>query len=109
MDAKLDKLDRRLERIEPKIDMLGTLTTAIAKELHMAYEAEIAALTAQAKANEDAEDSAGQTLAKLSDIIAALKTSQTDPATAKAITDLAAQLKAHADPLAAAIVAAPQS
>lgn len=107
--ARIDRLDGRLDRLERKIDKLFSILTQVEREVNMAYEAELAALAAQAKANEDQEDSAVAVLAKLADIIAALKTTQTDPATAKAITDLAASLKTHADPLGAAIAASPQS
>lgn len=107
--ADVRNIAARLDRIERKIDRLAITTDQTKRELHMAYEAELAALAAQAKANEDQEDSAVQVLGKLADIIAALKTTQTDPATAKAITDLAASLKAHADPLGEAIAASPQS
>lgn len=53
----------------------------------------------------DAEESAEAAFVKLADMIAALKTNQTDPATAARIQAAADQLKARAARLAAAVVA----
>ncbi len=56
-----------------------------------------------------AEDSAEAAFTRLAALILSLKDSQTDPATAKRITDAAAALKAKADALAAAVAASPTS
>lgn len=67
--------------------------------------AEFDALVAQATANESAEDAAatliGQIAQKVSDLTAQLA----DSPTKQALTDLAAQLKTHADALGAAVAA----
>ena len=61
--------------------------------------ADLASLTVQVKANTDAEDAAVVLLTQLAGMLVACKN---DPA---AIQKLADDLKAHADPLAAAVVA----
>jgi hypothetical protein len=85
---------KRLIRIERKLDLL------LKKEMQLM--ATMAELETQVKANTDAEDSAVlliQGIAKqLTDALAA----GADPARLQALVD---QLKSHADPLAAAVVA----
>jgi hypothetical protein len=76
-------------------------------EVLMAYEQELADAEAEAKANSDQEDSAASVLKVLADLVASLKTGQTDPATAKRITDLTAAIRAGKEKLAAAIAATP--
>ena len=93
------------DRIERKLDRALDLLHTILKDVIMAYEAELTAAEAAAKANSDAEDSAEGLLTSLNALIATLKTAQTDPVTAKRITDLTAAITARTAQLAAAVVA----
>ena len=93
VDYKLDEILRVLHRIE--------------REVLVAYEAELTAAEAAAKANSDIDDSVEGVLAAVTALIAGLKNSQTDPATAKRITDLAAAVTARSAQLAAAAANVP--
>jgi ATP/maltotriose-dependent transcriptional regulator MalT len=108
-DAWAKALNAQIDRIENKLDVIIKDLTRMEKAAMAQYDAELTALEAQAKANEDIEDSATATLAAVSQLVAALKTGQTDPATAARITALAEALKGHSDPLGAAVAATPTS
>ena len=97
--------ESQADRIEGTVNEILRVLHRIEREVLVAYEAELTAAEAAAKANSDAEDSAATLLKTLSDLVAALKAAGTDPATAKRITDLAAALQARADALAASVVA----
>lgn len=67
--------------------------------------ADIDDLEVAVKANTDAEGSAEIAFLKIAAMIAALKSTQTDPATSERIRAASATLKANAERLAAAVVA----
>lgn len=100
-----NNLVARLARIEQQQAEILRVLQRTEREVIVAYEAELAAAEAAAKANSDAEDSAEALFKTLADLVAALKAAGTDPATAKRITDLTAALNARAAQLAAAVVA----
>ena len=101
----LAHIDKKLDAIVGNQDRILAILKRMEGEILMAYEAELTAAEAAAKANSDAEDSAEGLLTSLNALIATLKTAQTDPATAKRITDLAAAITARTAQLAAAVVA----
>jgi chromosome segregation ATPase len=95
---RFERLDRRLAAIERKID--AVLVTQTIEQMEITnMTKELNDLTAQVKANTDAEASAVTLIQGLAAQIAA---AQNDPA---AIAALSAQLKTSADALAAAVVA----
>jgi hexokinase len=98
-------LEARLSRIEHNQHVIMRVLLRTESEVIMAYEAELAAAEAAAKANDDAEDAAEGLFSKLAEIIAALKAGNTDPATAARIQSLADALTARAAQLSAAVVA----
>jgi hypothetical protein len=77
------------------------------RAIKVAYEAELDAAEAAAKANSDTDDSVEQLLVQVTALIASLKTGTTDPATAKRITDLAEALTARSARLATAAATVP--
>lgn len=108
-DNWVKDLDAQLDRIEKKLDKLTSNIARMEIAAMAQYDAELTALEAQAQANADIEDSAAQTLVAVSDLVAQLKQQGTDPATAARISALASALKAHGDPLGAAVAATPTS
>ena len=100
-------LGAQLDRIEKKLDNVTTNLSRMERAAMAQYDAELTALEAQAQANADIEDSAAQTLAAVSELVAQLKQQSTDPATAARITALASALKSHGDGLGAAVAATP--
>ncbi len=104
-----DDTTARLTRIEQKLDSLMRVLSRTEKEVLVAYETELAAAEAAAKANSDIDDSVEQILITVTQLVADLKTAGTDPATAKRITDLAGSLQARAAQLAAAAASVPTS
>lgn len=97
----------RLSRIEQKQDALMRVLLRTEGEVIVAYEAELDAAEAAAKQNSDTDDSVEQILVTVTALVAGLKNAQTDPATAKRITDLAAALTARAAQLGTAAAAVP--
>ncbi len=90
---------RTLDRIERKVDViLQKLGVVLQSEKIMS--AELDALTAQVKANTDVEASAVLAIKGLADKVAALAAAGGTPAQ---FTELAAELKASADALGAAV------
>ena len=87
---------RRLVRIEAKLDWL------IKQEEKMALD--LTALTAEVARTKDVGDSVVALLKQLHDLIVAIPPS-TDPVTQAALDELAANLKAHDDAIADAVVA----
>lgn len=86
-----------------KVDQLLNNT-----EIIMSLETEaLDKLEASTAAINGAEDSAEAAFTRLADMIAALKTNTTDPATAARITAASDALRARADKLAAAVAATP--
>jgi hypothetical protein len=81
----------------------------VVEEEMAALDDQITQLTAQVKSNTDAEDSGTIVINKIpqfiTDAVNAALAKGATPAQLQALTDLATTLKAHADPLAAAIVA----
>ena len=73
----------------------------------MSYETELDAAEAAAKSNSDIDDSVEQILLKVTDLVNSLKGAQTDPATAKRITDLGTALAARAAQLGTAAANVP--
>lgn len=93
----------RLRNIDEKLDLILTN-----QEMIMSLETEaLDKLEASTAAINGAEDSAEAAFTRLADMIAALKTQTTDPATAARITAAADALRARADKLAAAVAATP--
>jgi signal transduction histidine kinase len=107
MDPWQKDVIARLTRIEHNQHRIMRELLAIKGDVEMAYEQELDAAEAAAKANNDIDDSVEQILLKVTDLIAALKTQQTDPATAKRITDLAAAVKGRAERLGTAAANVP--
>lgn len=97
----------QFNRIEAKIDRLMQELLQTERAIHVAYEAELDAAEAAAKANSDTDDSVEQILVAVTALVANLKTAGTDPATAKRITDLAAALTARSSQLATAAATVP--
>jgi len=102
-------LQAQLNRIEASLAWLKAELVQTERAIKVAYEAELAAAEAAAKANSDTDDSVEQILKVVTDLVASLKTGQTDPATAKRISDLAAALTARSAQLAAAAATVPTS
>ena len=102
-----DDVTARLARIEQKQDALMRVLLRTESEVLVAYEQELTALEAAAKQNSDTDDSVEQILVGVSQLVAALKSNQTDPATAKRITDLAAALTARSAQLGTAAANVP--
>jgi len=100
-----EELAAQLARIERNQHIIMRVLMRMESEIIMAFEAELAAAEAAAKANSDAEDAAEGLFTKLAEIIAALKAANTDPATAARIQSLADALTARAAQLSAAVVA----
>jgi|SRR5580765_511244 len=97
-----------LNRIEDKLDrVLNLLFKVLHKgnEIMGQLEDVLAQAETNAKANSDAEDAVEALLNTLSQQIAALKLTTTDPATITRVQALADGLKARAAQLAAAVVA----
>jgi hypothetical protein len=92
--ARLDRVETTLLNMFQKVGLMSV---------------ELDQLTAQVKANTDAEDAAVIALngiaARIDAAVATATAAGASPATLAAITALSTDLKAHADPLAAAIVA----
>ncbi len=114
--SQLDRIEMQVTLLAAKLDAViyqgaasATELTKLENMVKMAYEAELAAAEAAAKANSDTDDSVEQILKVVTDLVANLKTGTTDPATAKRITDLAAALTARSAQLAAAAAAVPTS
>jgi hypothetical protein len=99
----------KLDRIELKLDRLTQQLLQTQRTVNMAYEAELDAAEAAAKQNSDTDDSVEQILKTVTDPVASLKTQQTDSATAKRISDLAAALTARSSQLATAAASVPTS
>jgi hypothetical protein len=97
----------KLDRIEFKLDNILQELLRTERIVKMAYEAELGAAEAAAKQNSDIDDSVEQILRTVTDLVSSLKTQQTDPATAKRISDLAASLTARASQLASAAASVP--
>ncbi len=94
--ARLDVMSQKMDLILQKENQIMSAETDALDKL----EANTAAISG-------AEDSAEAAFLRLADMIAALKTSTTDPATAARITAASDALKAKADALAAAVAATP--
>jgi hexokinase len=101
----LDRIEHKLDRVLWKLNQVQQVLERTEREVLVAYEAELAAAEAAAKANSDAEDSAEGLFKQLADIIALLKQGTSDPATAARIQALADSINARAAQLAAAVVA----
>jgi hypothetical protein len=104
-----DDLVVQLARIEHNQHWIMRELLKTERAVQMAYEAELDAAEAAAKQNADTDDSVEQILKTVTDLVASLKTQQTDPATAKRISDLAAALTARASQLATAAATVPTS
>jgi hypothetical protein len=105
--AQFNRLETRTIRIEAKVDALMLELLKTERAIQVAYEAELDAAEAAAKQNSDTDDSVEQILVAVTALVASLKTTGTDPATAKRITDLAAALTARSAQLATAAAAVP--
>lgn len=100
---------KKLDRISAQLSRMEQILLRTEQEVLVAYEAELDAAEAAAKANSDVDDSVEQILVQVAALVAALKTGQTDPATAKRITDLAAAIKARSEQLGTAAANVPTS
>lgn len=90
-------IQRRLIRIEAKENWIMSAVTDALDDLE-----------ANTKAIDGAEDSAEAAFTRIAAMIADLKNSQTDPATAARIQAVSDELKARAAKLGAAVAASPQ-
>lgn len=93
--SAINGIDAKLDAINIKIDSLMKMGSTMAADLKTEFDN----LTQQAAANADAEDAATTALDRLSQLI--IDANGVSP---QAVADLAAKLKAHADPLAEAIM-----
>jgi hypothetical protein len=100
-------LAAQLARIEQNQHWIMRELLQTERDIKVAYEAELDAAEAAAKANADTDDSVEQILVAVTALVAGLKTGQTDPATAKRITDLAGALTARSSRLATAAANVP--
>lgn len=92
----LDEMSRKLDLVLNNTETIMSLETEALDKL----EASTALING-------AEDSAEAAFTRLADMIAGLKNSQTDPATAARITAASDALRARAEKLAAAVAATP--
>lgn len=95
--AVLARIDDNVAELQRDMSAVRRGVTTVERDMSAMDDA-LAAIATQVQANTDAEDSAAITLDQ---IAALLQQNATNP---QVILDLATKLKAHADPLAAAIV-----